>query len=234
MSSEKKWFPLESNPEVMTKYAEELGLDTSVFQFHDVLSTEDWALEMIPQPAVGVLMLFPIKDASEQYQQEEEERIIKDGQEVSPGVYYMKQIVGNACGTVGILHSIANARSSVVIKPDSYLQRFFEKTANMSPDEIAQYVNDDDEIEKAHGSATTEGQSELVMDVEKHFVCFSVVDGHLYELDGRKKFPINHGPCESSELLKKATEVIKGFMERDPGEVNFSMVALAAAAQEEA
>ena len=29
-------------------------------------------------------------------------------QEVSKSVYFMKQTVGNACGTVGILHSIAN------------------------------------------------------------------------------------------------------------------------------
>jgi hypothetical protein len=34
-----------------------------MFRFHDVLSTEEWALEMIPQPAIAVVMLFPIKDA---------------------------------------------------------------------------------------------------------------------------------------------------------------------------
>ena len=29
----------------------------------DVLSTEDWALEMVPRPVIAVLMLFPIKEA---------------------------------------------------------------------------------------------------------------------------------------------------------------------------
>ena len=60
----KHWFPLESNPEVMTQYAGKLGLDTSSdgLWFHDVLSTEDWAFAMVPQPVLGVLMLFPIKE----------------------------------------------------------------------------------------------------------------------------------------------------------------------------
>ncbi len=34
-----------------------------MYRFHDVMSTEEWALEMIPQPALAVVMLFPIKDA---------------------------------------------------------------------------------------------------------------------------------------------------------------------------
>lgn len=61
----KHWFPLESNPEVMTMYAHKLGLDTapsSGLWFHDVLSTEDWAFAMVPSPVLAVLMLFPIKE----------------------------------------------------------------------------------------------------------------------------------------------------------------------------
>lgn len=59
--NKKKWFPLESNPAVMNAYVEKLGFPTHSFSFCDVLSTEEWALEMVPKPVVGVLMLFPIK-----------------------------------------------------------------------------------------------------------------------------------------------------------------------------
>lgn len=32
-------------------------------------------------------------------------------------------------------------------------------------------------------------------DVDLHFITFVEADNHLYELDGRKLFPINHGKC---------------------------------------
>ena len=76
----KTWFPLESNPAVMTSYITNLGVDTSSFEFHDVLSVDDWALEMIPQPVLGVLMLFPIKPVSEAAAAEEKQRIDANGQ----------------------------------------------------------------------------------------------------------------------------------------------------------
>jgi ubiquitin carboxyl-terminal hydrolase L3 len=47
-----------------------LGLDTNAFQFCDVLSTEEWALSMVPTPAIAMIMLFPISDASERHRQE--------------------------------------------------------------------------------------------------------------------------------------------------------------------
>lgn len=57
----KRWFPLESNPEVMNAYVAQLGFPTHAFRFCDVHSTDEWALEMVPSPVLGVLMLFPIK-----------------------------------------------------------------------------------------------------------------------------------------------------------------------------
>ena len=56
----KKWFPLESNPALINSYISKIGYDTSLYEFVDVFSTEDWALDMIPQPVAAVLLLYPL------------------------------------------------------------------------------------------------------------------------------------------------------------------------------
>ena len=173
--TEKSWFPLESNPSVMNSYMEKLGLKTENFSFHDVFSTEDWALEMIPRPIVSVILSYPLTSDSETYLQSEAERIIQSGQFISPSVRFMKQTISNACGTIALLHSILNAREykdEGLVKDISYLARFMENTKHMSPDEIASFLTKDSEIEVIHSDAATEGQSEQSMDVDSHFICF--------------------------------------------------------------
>ena len=127
----KHWLPLESNPDVINKYISEMGLDTKKTMFYDVMSTEDWALEMIPKPVFAVLMLFPVGTQSEEHRLQEAEKIKNDGQLCSENVYYMKQTVGNACGTVGLLHAIGNARNHecVAIESGSYLETLYNATS---------------------------------------------------------------------------------------------------------
>ena len=62
MTKVKKWFPIESNPSILNKYLDTMGFPTTTYEFQDVLSTEEWALEMVPQPVAAVIFLFPIKD----------------------------------------------------------------------------------------------------------------------------------------------------------------------------
>ncbi len=90
-----------------------MGFDISVFKFQDVLSVEDWALDMVPKPVTAVLMLYPKKEASQEFEQDERLRIEKYGQIVSDKLFFMKQTIGNACGTIGILHAMANSVSKV-------------------------------------------------------------------------------------------------------------------------
>ena len=61
-TGEKKWVPIESNPEVFTNYAEALGFPTYAFSFHDVysLDEEQWTV-FIPQPVLAVVFCFEIK-----------------------------------------------------------------------------------------------------------------------------------------------------------------------------
>ena len=49
------------------------------------------------------------------FEKDEEDRIKKDGQVVSPSLFYMKQTIGNACGTVGLLHAIGNCTDKIAL-----------------------------------------------------------------------------------------------------------------------
>lgn len=85
-SQDDNWMPLESNPEVINNYVQKIGFDTSSFLFYDILGIEEWAQALIPQPALAVMLLYPIKEKSEEFNKEEEGRINKEGQKVSSNV----------------------------------------------------------------------------------------------------------------------------------------------------
>ena len=111
------------------------------YVFCDVYGLDPELLAMLPQPVVSLLLLFPITDKSEEHTKTENEKIQSEGQVVSDKVYFMKQIVGNACGTVGILHSLANNAETLHLG-DGYLKTFLEKTAGMSPMERAIFLGE--------------------------------------------------------------------------------------------
>uniref|UniRef100_A0A061SEX6 Ubiquitin carboxyl-terminal hydrolase n=1 Tax=Tetraselmis sp. GSL018 TaxID=582737 RepID=A0A061SEX6_9CHLO len=106
--SNKRWLPLESNPEVMTTFLGQLGVDTSKWAFCDIFGLDQELLAMVPQPVLAVLMLFPITDETEKARQKEEDQISESGQRLSSDVWFTKQTVGNACGTIGLIHAVAN------------------------------------------------------------------------------------------------------------------------------
>ncbi|TWW81111.1 Ubiquitin carboxyl-terminal hydrolase isozyme L3 [Takifugu flavidus] len=114
---------------------------------------------MVPRPVCAVLLLFPVTDTYEAFKQEEEDRIKQQPQDLSPDVYFIKQTISNACGTIGLLHAMGNNQK--------YL-----------------------------------------------------------EFDGRKAFPIVHGKTSEDTFLEDALGVCKTFMDRDPEEVLFTIVAL--------
>lgn len=240
----------------MTTYAQSLGLDTTKHSFVEVLSTEDWALEMVPRPVLAVLMLYPVSAVQEVWRAQETSDLESRGENITPpNMVYTKQTVGNACGTIGIIHSVTNAAKTVLhvgeggeeagrvsVEAGSFFARIMEESEGKTSDELAAVVEGADELEDAHANAAVQGQSDVPStddDVDVHFVSLSPFrvpkkDGsegetelRLFELDGRKASPIDHGVIADDGLvLERAIEVVKGFMARDPDELRFSMVAL--------
>lgn len=74
----------------------------------DVYGLDADMLAMVPRPVLAVLLLFPINDQFENFCKQQHEEITAKGQTVSDKVFYVKQNISNSCGTIALIHSIAN------------------------------------------------------------------------------------------------------------------------------
>ncbi|KAF9580995.1 Ubiquitin carboxyl-terminal hydrolase isozyme L3 [Lunasporangiospora selenospora] len=211
-----RWIPLESNPDVTTA-------------LHPRLDEE--LLSFVPQPVHAIILLFPFTEKYEEYIKEEAAKIDKEGQFVSPNVVFYPQTIHNACGTMGVLHSIANNWAHgghLKLDEGGVIKNFLDKTVNLKPDERARALEEDTEMARVHKIHASTGQTatpDLADEVDLHFVCLIERDGHLYELDGVKPYPINHGVTTQDNFLKDAINVAKQFVARDPDNLNFSVIA---------
>ncbi|CEP11176.1 hypothetical protein [Parasitella parasitica] len=213
------WVPLESNPEVWNKIIHKAGVDEK-YNYEDVLGFDPELLAMLPPNVEAIVFLFPITEAYEKFKEEEEAHLTQKEQNISPEVIFFKQTIDNACGMIALLHSVASNSPGL-------FNDIIEEAIPMSADERAELLENSKELAELHASAATEGQTAAPCaddSIDLHFICFIEVGEHLYELDGRKAFPINHGKC--TNLVESAVKVIKKYMERDPEEENFSAIAL--------
>jgi ubiquitin carboxyl-terminal hydrolase L3 len=219
----------------MNDYVNKLGFSSTatLYEFTDVFGIEDWALEMIPQPVAAVIMLYPLTEKQLAY---EKERSSSSATATpTPGdVWFIKQRIGNACGTIGLLHALLNAPEPLNhFQQDSWLQQFqHDCPAPLDPVRKAEILEGDETIANLHDQATSSEQNQtsrgsLEDDVITHFVALVCKHGALYELDGRKAGPVSHGPTSQATLLQDACRVVKEFMARDPDEIRFTILALA-------
>lgn len=225
------WLPLEANPEVMNSFLRKMGVPAG-WEINDVFGLEEELLGMLPRPVLALLLLFPITPKYVEFAKKQFEEAT--GKSVSDSLFYMKQTISNACGTVALLHAVANNRERIGLE-DGALKTFLDMSQSMSPEERAQALQDQtgSEICRGHEDAAQEGQTAAPSredNVEYHFVAFVQVEGQLYELDGRKPGPQVIGPSSEDTFLKDAAAACQGFMSCDPDNINFTILALTAAA----
>jgi ubiquitin carboxyl-terminal hydrolase L3 len=199
-----------------------LGINDT-WQFVDVYDLSADGLQTIPHPVVAALLLFPLAQS--------ESQILGDVDPES-GLYFIRQTIGNACGTIGIIHALCNNSEKLRFDADKHLSKFFGETKDLSPEERGKHLESDTTFGEVHEEVAQEGQTQAPPRDEKvdlHFVAFVHHKGTLYELDGRRDGPVNHGPTTEDSLLEDTAEVVKKFMARDPENLNFTVVALAKA-----
>ncbi|KAM4706855.1 ubiquitin carboxyl-terminal hydrolase isozyme L1 [Discoglossus pictus] len=193
------------------------------WKFVDVLSFEEDSLGSVPTPVCAVLLLFPLTPQHETFR-ENQMAELKDKE--NKKIYFLKQTVSNSCGTIGLIHAVANNKDKLSFAEKSILKDFLEESANKSPEEKGKLLEKNEAIKSVHDAVAAEGQCRENENVNFHFILFTAVDGHLYELDGKIPVPVKHGDTSEDSLLKDATKICRQFTEREKGEVRFSAVAL--------
>ncbi|KAI8138933.1 hypothetical protein BJV82DRAFT_628471 [Fennellomyces sp. T-0311] len=222
------WIPLESNPEVWNKIIHENGVSNE-WSFIDVYGLDPELLSLVPQPVASIIFLYPFTEVARRIRSEEEARLTENKQEISPNVLFYKQTIGNACGMMAIIHSLANNKA--LVGPGLFHDIIQETEKLSSPYDRGKFLEYNEKLASVHGAGASSGQTTppaLGVAPGYAFICFTEVDGELYELAGGKQFPIHHGKCDG--LLESTARVMRKFMDVDPGHTQYSVIALAKSA----
>lgn len=239
----KKMFKvLENNPEVMNHLGAALGMAPTL-SFHDIYSlTDPDLLSFIPRPAYALLVIIPLTPTWHAARENEDARKSDyEGKGETEPVIWFKQTIGNACGSIGLVHCLLNSGAAAHIVPGSTLARIRDEALPKGMWERAKVLEESEAFETAHAEAVLLGDTAAPATSSEdrsgqHFVAFvKAGDGHLWELEGGRKGPLDRGVLGEGEdvLSAKAVEMGLGKLmsieAEKGGDLRFSAIALAPA-----
>ena len=239
----------------MSSLVHKLGLSPSL-SFHDVYSlTEPSLLEFVPRPAHALLLVFPVSSTYESSRLAEDASLPEyTGSGPNEEVVWFKQTIGNACGLMGLLHAASNGMVRdfigklytlagrrdpmlTLLAHSTPLEALLSTALPLAPNARARLLETSSTLAAAHASAASKGDTvapDAATNVDLHYVAFvKSKENNLWELDGRRKGPLNRGKLgqEDDLLTEKAIEIgpmkfLKREEEKAEAELRFSIVAL--------
>ncbi|KAF7914732.1 uncharacterized protein EAE98_011431 [Botrytis deweyae] len=229
---------LENKSEVMNALAIKLGLSPAL-KFYDVCSfTGTDSMKNIPRPVYALLFSIPFTSTWELITRAKElAKPPYKGSGPDQPVIWFKQVIADACGSMGLLHCLLNGQAHRYILPDTILSRLYERSIPLGPDDRATMLYNDQNYEDAHQAiailADKASSTEKVEKSKRHFVAFvRGEDGSLWEMDGSRGGPIRREPRlkEHEDLL--TDDILRfcmgGFVDTDSDEDTMcSCIALA-------
>ncbi|KAL4735176.1 hypothetical protein BDV11DRAFT_39102 [Aspergillus similis] len=238
--SNKAFVPLENNPEVMSQLVHQLGLSPSL-GFTDVFSIDEPdLLALVPRPSQALLLVFPVSKSYESSRIAEDSSLPEyTGSGPNEPVMWFKQTIRNACGLIGLLHAVSNGEARKHILPGSDLENLLKEAEELDPIRRADLLYESKALESAHADAAKLGDTKAPGaedDVDLHFVAFvKGEDGSLWELDGRRRGPLERGALgdEEDALSERALELgVRRFLDVEAKggnpDLRFSLVSLGA------
>ncbi|XP_050504096.1 ubiquitin carboxyl-terminal hydrolase calypso [Diabrotica virgifera virgifera] len=226
------WLELESDPGLFTLLLEDFGVKgVQVEEIYDLNKPLD-------SPVYGFIFLFRWVEERRSRRKvvEQNETFVKD-EDIVNNIFFAQQMVPNSCATHALISILLNCPT---IHLGETLTRLKAHTQGMSPDNKGWAIGNTPELACAHNShAMPQAKRRL----EKgsgvstgrftgeafHFVSFVPIGGRLFELDGLKPFPIDHGPCNDMEWTDKFRSVITdrlGITADEYNEIRFNLMAV--------
>merc|ERR1719209_22898 len=144
---------------------------------------------------------------------------------------FAKQVINNACATQAILSVLMNIQDpSVTLGPT--LQELKEFCGSFDAGMKGLTLSNSDQIRSVHNSFAR--QTLFEFDSKKadkdddvfHFVSFIPINGRIYESDGLKAGPIDHGPA-GEDWTENVRPIIEARMQKyQQGEIHFNLMAV--------
>ncbi|XP_026876189.2 ubiquitin carboxyl-terminal hydrolase BAP1 isoform X1 [Electrophorus electricus] len=208
----KGWLELESDPGLFTLLVEDFGVKgVQVEEIYDLQSK-------CQSPVYGFIFLFKwIEERRSRRKVStlvDETSVIDD--EIVNDMFFAHQLIPNSCATHALLSVLLNCSG---VELGNTLSRMKAFTKGFSPESKGYAIGNAPELAKAHNSHARPEPRHLpekqngisaVRTMEAfHFVSYVPIKDRLFELDGLKAYPIDHGPWgEEEEWTDKARRVI--------------------------
>ncbi|CAR23142.1 ubiquitin-specific protease YUH1 [Lachancea thermotolerans CBS 6340] len=229
MSLPRSVVPLESNPEVFTRFAHELGLSPE-YAVHDIYSlTEPDLMAFLPRPMKAIVLLFPINDV---YESSKDTSTRNEGASQASPIWF-KQTVKNACGLYALLHSLANNPDT--LQENSKISHFL--SSNPRPDNRFADEKTDEfivSISELYNKNSSYGQTAVPQaedEVNLHFITYVKSGDYIFEMDGRRNGANLLGTSSSQDLLEEplVRERVEWYMNNadENMKLSFSLLGLA-------
>jgi len=237
------WKELESDPGLFTLLVEEFGCDgVEVEEVYDLDSFDlhngdvygliflfKWANDQAPASRTSGK---PSRRAREKERNiEREKEPVNYDREIAKNIFFAHQLIPNSCASHALLSVLLNCEEKMSL--GAFLSDLRVKLCGLEDPEIRGYaLGNLPELAMKHnkfacyeppclselgGTSTT---SSLATGETFHYCCYIPHQGQLYELDGLKEWPVDHGPC-GQQWLEKAKQVISGRIakarEKDQG-----------------
>lgn len=224
MTEKIKWLPLESNPDVITRFIYKIGVKG--VECVDVFGFDDELLDFLPRPCYALILCFPSFEKVKQLMTPVYEKLQAERKTVPNNVFFMKQKISNACGTFALFHALANNNNNIDLGTGAF-KTWLEEASKLGVEERSDFLAEFKELAKAHEECAESGETKVSSNepVEHHFICYVNVGGKLYEIDSCAPFPRECCETTQENFLKDAGKVCQRLMQQLQ-DISFSALAL--------